>query len=86
MLVSGRTAVSSIEKLVARMRRNPRQVRFPELVRLLHHHGWQEVAADGSHFRFEPPDGSRYVIVVRPHGGVSHCDPAQVRRVLEALR
>jgi predicted RNA binding protein YcfA (HicA-like mRNA interferase family) len=74
--------VSSIGKLIARMRRNPRQVRYEELLRVLRHLGWREVEASGSHRRFDASDGSAFVIVVRPHGGRTHCHPRDVLDVL----
>lgn len=77
--------MSSIAKLLARMRRSPRQVRYEELLRVLRHYGWRVVNVTGSHQRFEPASGDAFVLVVRPHGTHTHCHPRDVADVLSVL-
>ena len=74
--------MASIEKLLQRLRNNPRAVRYDELVRVLRWLGWSEVGSRGSHHRFEPADGTRFLVVVKPHGGRKHVSPRAVADVL----
>lgn len=75
--------MSSLHKLVAKMRANRTNVRYDELVRVFRALGWREAAGgSGSHRRFDSPDGRTFVTVVRPHGGRQHVSPRAVDDVL----
>jgi predicted RNA binding protein YcfA (HicA-like mRNA interferase family) len=73
--------MSGLDKLIERMRRNPKAVRFDELVRALASLGWWEAAVRGSHHRFRSSAGEE-LTVVRPHGGRAYCSPRAVLDVL----
>lgn len=74
--------MSTIEKLLARLRRNPKAARYDDVVRLLASIGWAEVRTRGSHVRFESADGDVALVVVRPHGREPYCAYADVMIVL----
>lgn len=73
------------EKLIERMRKSPGSVRFSELEALLRQEGFVLFNARGSHRLYHHTDG-RFVVIVRPHGGRTHCHPLDVRKLLEVLR
>ena len=80
-------AMSRIEKLWLRIRRNPRQARFEEVDSLLKHHGFEERHA-GSHYIYSHPLIAGVVTVVKPHGksGSQFVSPIYVKKILEALQ
>jgi hypothetical protein len=77
--------MAAIDKLVARTRNNRKTVRYDDLVRVLMAADWREVTGGtGSHQRFDAPDGSIFMTVVRPHGGDQYVNPRAVSRALTA--
>ncbi|MBI2298934.1 MAG: type II toxin-antitoxin system HicA family toxin [Armatimonadetes bacterium] len=73
----------SLDDLIAAMRRNPKGVRFGELVRVIESCGYAQVRTSGSHCIFRPVSGSgSSLVVARPHGGRDYVSPAAVRDVL----
>ena len=78
------TAVSRRDKLLERMRENPRSVRFEQVVALLGFEGFVLFNQRGSHCTFHRADG-RVLTLVRPHGGCKTCQPDDIRRILGAL-
>jgi predicted RNA binding protein YcfA (HicA-like mRNA interferase family) len=76
--------VTRREKLIERMRRSPGSVRFSEVEALLRYEGFVLFNARGSHCTYHRADG-RLLTLVRPHGGRTHCHPADIRKLLELL-
>lgn len=76
--------MSRREKLVDKMRTNPGNIRFSEVVALLQHEGFVLFNSRGSHRTFHRADG-RLLTIVRPHGGRKTCHPDDIRKILEAL-
>lgn len=76
--------MSRRDKLLGRMRSDPRSIRFGEIASLLKHEGFILFNRRGSHCTFHRGDG-RVLTVVRPHGGKTACNPDDVRKILEAL-
>ncbi|MDZ4063700.1 MAG: hypothetical protein U1E22_03435 [Coriobacteriia bacterium] len=72
--------VSQIEKLLDGIRANPRQVRFPDLVRVLEHHGIVIREGKGSHVVAQSEEGL-YTIKKPSPGGFVH--PKSVKHCLE---
>jgi predicted RNA binding protein YcfA (HicA-like mRNA interferase family) len=81
----GRFGMTRREKLIERMRRSPGSVRFSEIEALLRYEGFVLFNARGSHCLYHHADG-RFVAIVRPHGGRTHCHPSDVQKLLEVLR
>jgi predicted RNA binding protein YcfA (HicA-like mRNA interferase family) len=73
------------EKLIERMRQTPGSVRFAEVDALLKHEGFVLFNARGSHRLYHHRDG-RFIAIVRPHGGRTHCHPSDIRKLLEVLQ
>jgi len=73
------------EKLLQKMQRNPRGIRFAELQALLRHEGFVLFNRRGSHCTYHRADG-RMLTIVRPHGKRKTCHPDDIRKVLEALQ
>lgn len=73
------------EKLIERMRGTPGSVRFSEVEALLRYEGFVLFNSRGSHRTYHNPDG-RLLTLVRPHGGRTHCQPADIRKLLELLQ
>jgi predicted RNA binding protein YcfA (HicA-like mRNA interferase family) len=72
------------EKLIAKMQKSPRSIRFGEVDALLRHEGFVLFNQRGSHCTDHHSDG-RVITVVKPHGGRKTCSPSNVRKVLEAI-
>jgi len=72
--------VSKKAKLLARIRNNPRAVRFEELTKLLEWYGFELRRTKGSHHAYT--DGSHVIIVARRK---PHVRPAAVKDALEIL-
>ena len=73
------------EKLLQKMQRNPRGIRFAELQALLRYEGFVLFNRRGSHCTYHRADG-RLLTIVRPHGKRKTCHPDDIRKVLEALQ
>lgn len=76
--------MSRRDKLLERMRENPRSVRFEQVVALLGFEGFVLFNRRGSHCTFHRANG-RVLTLVRPHGGRKTCHPDDIRRILAAL-
>ncbi len=76
--------VSRRDKLLAKMRTTPGNVRFGEIDALLRHEGFVLFNQRGSHCSHHRADG-RVITIVRPHGNRKTCHPENIRRLLEAL-
>lgn len=73
------------EKLLERMRRSPGTIRFAEVEALLHYEGFVLFNARGSHRTYHRADG-HVLTLIRPHGGRTTCNPADIRKLLEVLK
>lgn len=60
--------MSRREKLIEKMRRSPKGIRFTEVEALLGHEGFVLFNSRGSHRNYHAPRG-RSLTIVRPHGG-----------------
>lgn len=76
--------MSRREKLLEKMRRSPKTIRFSEVRALLRYEGFVLFNQRGSHCTYHRADG-RLLTVVRPHGKRKTCHPEDIRKVLEAL-
>ena len=72
--------MSKKAKLLARIRNNPRAVRFEELTKLLEWYGFELRRTKGSHHAYT--DGDHVIIVARRQ---PHVCPAAVKDVLRIL-
>lgn len=72
------------DKLLARIRGHPKQVRFDDLQTLLGHYGYQLSRVSGSHHRYQR-QGSPPVTIAR-HGAYVHSAAVEeVLRILDTL-
>jgi predicted RNA binding protein YcfA (HicA-like mRNA interferase family) len=76
--------VSRRDKLVAKMRSTPGNIRFGQVDSLLRYQGFVLFNRRGSHRTYHHADG-RLITVVVPHGKRKTCHPDDVRRLLEVL-
>lgn len=72
------------EKLIAKMKSRPGDVRFADVDALLKYEGFVLFNQRGSHCTYHRVDG-RVLTIVKPHGGRKTCHPSDVRRLLKAL-
>jgi predicted RNA binding protein YcfA (HicA-like mRNA interferase family) len=73
------------EKLRERMLVASGTIRFAEMEALLRYEGFVLFNARGSHRTYHHADG-RLLTLVRPHGGRTHCHPADIHKLLEILQ
>lgn len=71
------------EKLIAKMKQSPRNIRFTELDSFLKRRGF-EATQRGSHVQYRGPEGVRFTIV-RPHGSEKTVNRNAIKEVLEEL-
>jgi predicted RNA binding protein YcfA (HicA-like mRNA interferase family) len=76
--------MSRREKLIEKMRRSPKVIRFGEVQALLRYEGFILFNRRGSHCTYHRADG-RLLTIVRPHGKRKTCNPDDIRKLLEAL-
>lgn len=76
--------VARDEKLIARMKHSPRNIRFSEVDRFLKRRGFDARQRGTSHVIYKREDGTR-LQVVKPHGGDDAVDPAAIARILGTL-
>jgi len=72
------------EKLIAKMRTNPGNIRFSEVNALLKYEGFVLFNQRGSHCTYHRDDG-RVLTIVKPHGGRKTCHPSDIKRLLRVL-
>ena len=72
-----------IEKDFARMKQNPKAVRFKELERVILGSGFKRVNVRGSHHVYKR--GEKILTVVKPHGGHKHCHWLDVKDTIRIL-
>lgn len=72
-----------MEKLIHKMKNNPKNVRFSELERLIFKAGYELARVKGSHHVYVKED--KILTIIKPHGGRKFCHPQDVRDVLKLL-
>lgn len=72
--------MAKIEKLIAKMKRNPKGISFDEIKKVLEHHGYIEVRVSGSHHHFRNEQG--LLTTIKRKNPVS---PAAVKDALERI-
>lgn len=77
--------MSRLAKLKRKLRENPRNIRFAELVRVLRDLGYEEVRARGSHHVFRPRGSGPSILIVKPHGSRNLCAEVDVGKVVALL-
>lgn len=70
-----------IEKLVDKVKRNPKNIRFEELCNVLNHKGYDIINVKGSHYSFS--NGEKTLTIVKPHGGHKFCHVMDVKEVIK---
>ena len=68
------------EKLLEKIRTNPKNVRFEELCKVLKGKGYDTINIKGSHYSFS--NGEKTITVVKPHGGHKFCHVLDVKEVI----
>ncbi|HCC68814.1 MAG TPA: hypothetical protein DEP99_02900 [Nitrospiraceae bacterium] len=69
--------MGKIEKLIEKIKANPRHVRFEDLLKALKDKGYDIINIKGSHYSFS--DGKTTITIVRPHGGNKFCHVLDVK-------
>ncbi|MBI4847353.1 MAG: type II toxin-antitoxin system HicA family toxin [Nitrospirae bacterium] len=69
------------EKLLDRIKANPKHVRFEDLVKVLKHKGYDIINVKGSHYAFS--NGETTLTLVRPHGSHTFCHVQDVKEVIK---
>jgi hypothetical protein len=74
------------EKLLNRIRSNPKQVRFEDIDKIMRQCEFEE-RHDASHYVYSHPQVAGVVTIVRPHGkgGTQFVAPFYIKRALEAI-
>ena len=75
------------EKRLQKIRRNPREVTFDELVSVLEDQGFNFRKGRGSHYFSDAQIGDRVwtVTIVKPHGDQKYIHPKAVKRILKYI-
>jgi predicted RNA binding protein YcfA (HicA-like mRNA interferase family) len=72
-----------IEKDLAKIKQNPKGVRFKELERVILRSGFKRLNIRGSHHVYKM--GNKFLTVVKPHGSQKHCHWLDVKDVIRML-
>ena len=76
--------MTKAEKLLAKMKNAPQDVRWQELTRFLKREGFEMISGDGSRYTFFRESDQKLFHVHKPHGK-RKVDTGAVRRMLEIL-
>lgn len=76
--------MSRREKLIAKMRATPGNIRYGQVSALLKYEGFVLFNQRGRHCTFHHQDG-RLLTIVKPHAGHKTCHPADIEKLLKAL-
>ncbi len=76
--------MSRRDKLIAKIRNTPGNIRFAQASALLRWEGFVLFNKRGSHRTYHHPDG-RLITIVVPHGKRKTCHPEDIRKLLEVL-
>ncbi len=69
------------EKLLEKIKTNPKNVRFEELCKVLKNKGYDIINMKGSHYSFS--NGERTLTIVKPHGRNKFCHVLDVKEVIK---
>ncbi len=69
------------EKLLDKIKTNPKNVRFEELCKVLKNKGYDIINVKGSHYAFS--NGMTTITIVKPHGGKKFCHVLDVKEVIK---
>ena len=69
------------EKLLEKIKANPKNVRFEELCKVLKNRGYDIINIKGSHYSFS--NGKKTLTIVKPHGGEKFCHVLDVKEVIK---
>ena len=69
------------EKLLEKIKTNPKNIRFEELRKVLIDRGYDIINIKGSHYSFS--NGHRTLTIEKPHGGNKFCHLLDVREVIK---
>ncbi len=75
--------MSRIDKLIQRIKENPKNVRFEDIESLLNGLGFQ-TRSRGSHYTFKK--GKTIIMVVKPHGRKKFTAMADIKKMLDYLK
>ena len=75
--------MSRMDKLIQRIKENPKNVRFEDIESLLNGLGFQ-TRSRGSHYTFKK--GRAIIMVVRPHGRKKFTAMVDVKKILDYLK
>ncbi len=73
--------MSKAEKLIEKIKANPRHVHFDDLVKALKTRGYDIINIRGSHYSFSNSETT--ITVVKPHGGSKFCHVLDVKEVIK---
>jgi len=68
------------EKLLDRIKTNPKHVRFDDLIKVLKFKGYDIINVKGSHYSFS--NNKNTITVVRPHGSHKFCHIQDVKEII----
>ncbi len=69
------------EKLLDKIKINPKHVRFDDLIKVLKYRGYDIINIRGSHYSFSNSETT--ITVVKPHGGSKFCHVLDVKEVIK---
>jgi predicted RNA binding protein YcfA (HicA-like mRNA interferase family) len=72
--------VSKAEKLIDKIKDNPKHVHFDDLVKALKTKAYDIINTKGSHYSFS--NGETIITIVKPHGGRKFCHMLDVKEVI----
>lgn len=73
--------MSKIEKLIEKIKENPKHVHFEDLIKALKTKGYDIINIRGSHYSFS--NGETTMTIVKPHGGRNSCHVLDVKEVIK---
>jgi len=76
--------MSSIEKLIKKIKNNPKDVSFKDLKKIIERTGWTLVNISGSHYTYEKDGELRQL--VRPHGKRKELYELEVKKWIKRLK
>lgn len=74
--------MSKIDKLLLKIKNNPKNIRFEDIETLLNGLGFK-TRSGGSHYTFKK--GNNIIMVVKPHGKKKFTAMADIKRILNYL-
>ena len=76
--------MSSIEKLIIKIKNNPRSVSFNDLKKIIERNGWKVINIVGSHYTFEKDNELKQL--VKPHGKRKELYEMEVKTWIKKLK